>query len=364
MLSGMLCCIPLWLATRDYPLVPMLPHWLILPPSCGPWLLGLVLASLVAALWFFRPAVLFFLTTTLYLFGCDENREQPWFYIYWVMLLLNFLPEPIALASCRLAFSLVYFWAGVQKLNDTFFNEVPAWFVQPAKDWGWPNAIVTSISVCVILTPFLEVIIATGVWFRKTRWFAIAIAVILHIAALLFLGPIGHDVNRVIWPWNIAMIALLVVLFATGEQLSPVQTLSELRRSWSGVLVVGLYGLLPLLSFFGLWDSYLSFSLYSYNLAKAEVYVSQSFLNHLPPKLRNYAYPVKHYNPRFQLPYMFEFSMWAEGEMGVPPLPEPRGYLVMYRHICAYANKNDECWMLLETRTGRVLLYRSGLQVH
>src|SRR5215469_6839742 len=84
-LSGMLCCIPLWLSTREYPLVPILPPWLILPSSCGPWLLGLVLLSLVAAARFFRPAILFFLAATLYLYGCDQNREQPWFYIYWVM---------------------------------------------------------------------------------------------------------------------------------------------------------------------------------------------------------------------------------------------------------------------------------------
>lgn len=162
-LSGMLCCIPLWLNTREYPLVPILPHWLILPSGCGPLLLGLILASLVVAAWFFRPAVLFFLVATLYLFGCDQNREQPWFYIYCVMLLLNLLPEPTALAACRLALSFVYFWAGVQKLNGTFFNVVPAWFVHPAADWGWPTAIIATMRACVYFTPFLEVFIAVGV---------------------------------------------------------------------------------------------------------------------------------------------------------------------------------------------------------
>lgn len=276
------------------------------------------------------------------------------------MLLLNLLPEPTALAACRLALSLVYFWAGVQKLNGTFFNVVPAWFVHPAIDWGWPSAIVATMRVCVLLTPFFEVFITVGVWFSKARWLAIAVAVILHIAALLFLGPIGHDTNPVIWPWNIAMIALFVLLFATKECVSPVQTLRELRHSWEGVLIVGLYGFLPILSFFGLWDSYLSFALYSYNLTKAEVYMSQSFLIDLPPRLQTYVYPVKHYNPAFQLPYMFEFSMWAEAEMGVPPLPEPRGYLVMFRYIATYATNNDDCSMLLETRNGKILCYRLG----
>jgi uncharacterized membrane protein YphA (DoxX/SURF4 family) len=303
--SGMLCCIPLWLNTREYPLVPLLPSWLILPSSYGPLLLGLVLASLVAAIWFFRPAVLFFLMASLYLYGCDQNREQPWFYMYWVMLLLNLLPEPTALAACRVAFSFVYFWAGIQKLNGAFFHNIPAWFIQPGVDWGLPNAMIMVIEICVLLTPFLEIFIAAGLWFGKTRPFAITIAIMLHVAALLFLGPIGRDINRIIWPWNIAMIALLIVLFVNHERGSPVQTLRELRRSWSSLVVIGIYALLPILSLFGLWDSYLSFALYSFNLARAEVYVSQSFLTRLPPNLRTYIYPVKHFNPAFQLPYHY-----------------------------------------------------------
>ncbi|HXC36807.1 MAG TPA: hypothetical protein VNV43_13090 [Candidatus Acidoferrales bacterium] len=360
-LSGMLCCIALWLSSREYPLAPMLPRWLILPPEFGPFLLGLVLASLVAAAWYFRPCVLFFLAATLYLFGCDQNREQPWFYIYWVMLLLNLLPEPTALAACRLAFSLVYFWAGVQKLNGTFFAEAPGWFVQPAADFGLPNAVVAVMRDSVFLTPFLEIFIAAGVWLGKTRWFAIVIASILHVGALLFLGPIGHDVNRVTWPWNFAMIALLIVLFVAKEPISPAQAVRELRHSWSGTLVVGLYGFLPVLSFFGLWDAYLSFALYSYNLPNAEIYVSRSFLSRLPPGLESYVYPVKNFNPALQLPYMFEYPIWAQAEIGVPPLPEPRAFLVVFRHIAALGAKEDDCWMLLETRTGRVSLYRAGI---
>lgn len=359
-LLGMLCCIPLWLTTREYPVVPIFPSWPVLPSHYGPWMLGVTLLSLVAAAWFFRPATIFFLAAILYLYCCDQNREQPWMYIYWVMLLLNLLPERTALAGCRLALSIVYLWAGMQKLNGTFFSTVPAWFVQPATDWGWPNAVVAGLRMAVVLTPLLEVFIAAGIWLPKTRWLAIAVAAMLHGAALLFLGPVGHDVNLVIWPWNIAMVALFVVLFASRECVSLPQTLRDLRGSLSGMLVVGLYGLLPILSFFGWWDSYFSFALYSYNLPKAEVYVTRSFVEHLPARLRVFVYPVKHFNPAFQLPFMFEHPIWAEAEMGVPPLPEPRGYIVMFQHISAYSMNNDDCFMLVETRRGKLLLYRPG----
>ena len=51
----------------------------------------------------------------------------------------------------------------------------------------------------------------------------------VHLAALLFLGPLGHNYNWVVWPWNLAMIGLVWALFAaqTPPRLKP--TLAEVR---------------------------------------------------------------------------------------------------------------------------------------
>jgi hypothetical protein len=275
-LLGMLSCIPLWLSTREYPLAPIFAWWPIAPPVCGPWLLGVTLFSLVTAAWFFRPAIMFFLVAILYLYGCDQNRGQPWMYMYWVMLLLNLLPERSALAACRVALSLVYLWAGIQKLNGTFFRVMPAWFVQPAIDWGLPQVVVAGLRAGVSLTPVLEIFICAGVWFPQMRRSAIATAVVLHGASLVLLGPLGHNINLVVWPWNIGMTALVIILFGSKECASLPQNLRELGRSWIGAMVVGLCGLLPILSYFGWWDSYFSFALYSANVPRADLYVTQS----------------------------------------------------------------------------------------
>jgi len=359
-LFGMLFCIPLWLSTREYPLVPIFAWWPVAPPVYGPWLLGFTLFSLVAAVWFFRPAVVFFLVAILYLYGCDQNRGQPWLYMYWVMLLLNLLPARSALAACRVLLSLVYLWAGIQKLNGTFFRVMPGWFAQPAIDWGWPHMLVAGLRACVSLTPALEIFISAGVWFPKTRRPAIATAVVLHGASLVLLGPLGHNINLVVWPWNIAMIALLMVLFGPKEAPSLPHTLRELGRSRKGALVVGLCGLLPILSYFGWWDSYFSFSLYSANVSRADMYVTQSFRDRLPSRLQTYVHSVENYNPAFQLPFVFEHPRWAAAEMRVPEMPEPRGFAMTFRHIAAYATNEDDCRMIVETRGGKILLYRPG----
>jgi hypothetical protein len=149
-------------------------------------------------------------------------------------------------------------------------------------------------------------------------------------------------------------------LFGSKEGASLPQTLRALRQSWSGALVVGLCGLLPALSFFGWWDSYFSFALYSANVARADLYVTQTFRDHLPGRLQTYVDPVENFNPAFQLPYVFEHPRWGAAEMHVPPLPEPRAFAVLFRRLAVYATNEGDCWMIVETRGGKHLLYRPG----
>src|SRR5882762_5462927 len=94
---GMLACAPLWLNSREYPLIPVAAWFPTLTPPWDKYFFGGLLGSLVLALWFYRPAVLFFLLGSLFLVLGDQNRAQPWFYMYWVMLWLSLAPESSSL---------------------------------------------------------------------------------------------------------------------------------------------------------------------------------------------------------------------------------------------------------------------------
>ena len=48
-----------------------------------------------------------------------------------------------------------------------------------------------------------------------------------------------------------------------------------------------LFGIMPLFNFFGLWDSYLSASLYSSNIKDATVYVSKTAKDKVPETIRD-----------------------------------------------------------------------------
>lgn len=357
-LLGMVSCIPLWLTERDYPLVPVASWFPALPPPWDGLFLAVTLLSLIAAAWFHRPALSFFLVAALFLYFGDQNRGQPWFYLYWVLLLLSLFGEKPALAGSRVALSTVYVWAGIQKLNAVFFAAIPTWFASPVQDWGMPSPALKAVQTAIAAAPFIEIFIGLGVWIAPARKAALATALLLHGLSLVLLGPLGHNVNFIVWPWNLAMVALLLVLFTRDTDWC--ETFRNLRQSRCAAATVSLFVLLPILSWFGKWDSYFSFALYSANLARADVYVSETYRDRLPGKLRRFVEPVNDFDPSFQKPFVFEHLKWGVSELRVPPLSEPRAFAVMFRHVSAGARDASECHMLMETRAGKVLLFQPG----
>src|SRR5439155_13636670 len=139
-----------------------------------------------------------------------------------------------------------------------------AWFVAPAEHWHLPSWVMEALRGAVTTAPYVELAIGLALWIPALRYAAITSALLIHAAALLFLGPLGRNYNWIVWPWNLAMIALVLVLF-TGQRPGMAKTLRELRCSRPALVVTILYSLLPILSYFGWWDSGFSFTLYAEN---------------------------------------------------------------------------------------------------
>jgi hypothetical protein len=104
-----------------------------------------------------------------------------------------------------------------------------------------------------------------GLLFGRTRPFAVVGALLMHGFVMASIGPWGHDWNTVVWPWNAAMVAFVLVLFWRPRDVpSPLSILLPGRSPFRWAVIV-LFAFLPLLSFWDRWDSYLSASLYSGN---------------------------------------------------------------------------------------------------
>jgi hypothetical protein len=155
------------------------------------------------------------------------------------------------------------------------------------------------------------------------------------------------------------MVLLAFTLFSTPAPPRPAECFDVLRRSKVALAVTALIWLLPILNFFGWWDSYFSFSLYSGNTTTADVYVTKQFVQRLPAKLKGFVRPVTPaYNPQWQTPFILDCEAWALDELGTPGLPEPRGYRALFSYLNGFAASTNDLYMYLLPLHGPVLLCR------
>lgn len=351
----MLASMPLWLTSRTYPLLPIASWFPILHPPFDQVIFIASLISLIAAAWFYRPAVIAFLIFALYLALADQTRWQPWFYLYCVCLLLSLNKPPTALAACRFAIAGVYLWSGIQKCNPDYFYIAIPWLAKGGADW-MPAFADRLLRYGLALAPAVEIFIALAVWHSRTRRVALGLTIALHAAALLLLGPLGHKHNWIVWPWNIVMPILLITLFPAVSMKASLAAL----RPWPAI-VVALFVSLPALSFLGYWDSYLAFSLYTGHLTKADLFISAEVKNRLPAEIQPFIVPTPPpFNQEIQGPYVVIVELWADKILKVPPLPEPRGYLRVAEYVASFATDPNDVRLVLIPRGGKATFYRGS----
>lgn len=322
--SSVFLSYPLWLQGREFPLVPALES-LRIPSFCDVplfafWVTSLALICLKRAR---KPAVFVFLALTTCLWLLDQNRIQPWLYQYLFFFLIAALAERgkdshpwQSILVLILAFT--YFWSGLQKVNLHFIANTHPWLMEPllAVLPGFSNLIYAA----GVLLPFAEAGIGILLVTRFKNLGCVA-GILMHLSILLLIGPTGHSWNATVWPWNLCMIGLLY--FVAGRKQS--FSWQILRQSKFAYFVILFLGVLPALSFYGLWDKYLSFALYASNGHLGEIEVSSS--EELSPLLSSLSV-------RKEGVLRFSIKEWAFSELNVPPYPEKRIQLAIFADVC------------------------------
>lgn len=357
--AGLLCGVALsprlWFpAGRSFPRVPLL---LDLPPAptrAAEFLLsGLLVAALVAVLCGWRPALSAPLAVSLLtlLILLDQTRLQPWVYQYLLLLTLLALgrrtgggarADGLTLSLMQLVVASLYFWGGAQKLNYAFSREVLPQLLAPFEGRLPPTpGLLTALGVGVAL---FEASVGCGLLLRRTRKLSALLALAMHSLLLGLLTIEGR--NSVVWPWNAALMVLVLILFRRGG--------GSLRLALSGwgatpagraARVFALAcAALPLASFWGWWDMYLSGALYSGNTAVAVVRVDEKALDALPPTARRQVFKTG--GGELMLP-VFEWSM---ADLNVPPYPEPRAFRRVAREVCKVAGGESRVELITRGR--------------
>jgi hypothetical protein len=317
-------------------------------------LAGLLLTALVLSLIIHRTVVpllaAVFLTFCLVLI--DVTRLQPWVYQYTIMLSLlacaksrvveKTSAEPI-LFAVQLLIGLLYFWSGAQKLNWSFANEIlPALLTHtglqlPSGAAWWLSAFGACVALC-------EAMIGVGLLIRRTRRVAVALAVSMHLLVLLIFVAGGH--NSIVWPWNSAMMLMVLVSFRDRSSLWK-GLIRPRADSIAGRLPLAVFfvcGVLPCLSFFGWWDLFLSGALYSGNTPVAVMRIDEQMRDALPVTAQREVFETS----REEL--ILPFHEWSLAELNVPPYPEPRVFRALSRRLCAIAPGRSEIKLIIKQR--------------
>ncbi len=361
MLVGLLLSAKLWMNGRPYPLTPV---WDGLKPLAYPFdavvfagwvlVLGAVLLNTRPAKW-----IAVFLAMAAVLVCFDQSRLQPWFYQYSILLAAlgvclrkgDAAARNACLNTGRLVVASIYFWSGLQKANPGFREDVFPWLMEPVLRL-LPTALHAGILQAAPAVPLLEAGIGVGLLFRRTRSAAVVFALAMHALILLAIGPLGHNRNSVVWSWNLAMGFLLLLLFWRQSDFTRRDLLWPKSQALQRAVFV-VVTLLPSLSFFGLWDNYLSWALYAGNKTDASLYVSGAVKERMPQRVRKYAEEDEDGH------YEISLFDWSFGEMNVPPYPEARIYRSVAKSLCRYAARADDVTLVVESKS---TWFRKGVE--
>ncbi|XOV69241.1 MAG: hypothetical protein ACFHU9_08655 [Fluviicola sp.] len=316
----------------------------------------------------------------------DQMRWQPWVYIYVAFLFPFALWKKVdesLLPYFQFLLIGIYLWSGAFKFGGSFI------------ELTWDKMLRTLLYIDDSSTrqslhflgygiPIMEILIAIGLFFKKSRHVAILFAVITHIIILIYV--ITNQQNSVIYPWNFAMIFLVVLCFyeagnsmvdwvhldsarcatsdsarcATSDSLQLAQggaarraqnkqlesntssnqdssNIAEQQSSAVGNKVklqiasgALFFLLLPALNPLGLWDNYLSFHLYSGTNGAFCVGLDQDQYKKIDPELYEYFWAVDEPNGKFWI-YV---NLWALEELNVAFYPEERTFKELAKSFC------------------------------
>jgi len=342
--SGIILSRRLWLTGRSFPLVPLFNRG-ALPVPIDYILLGLllILPVIIAFIPHPRPLMVSLLIIVVVLGVFDQMRWQPWLFQYaFLLAALAFSAGQraddrkfrVTLNACALIIASTYFWSGVQKLNANFLKQTWPEFASKAI-YLFPS-VGSLIRLTGFTVPVIEIAIGIGLLTRRFRDVAVILAVGAHLFVLALLISSGE--NTVVWPWNVAMACSTALLFWQNRELKGRKILTPNQPLQ--ILVVIVFGFLPALSLFDLWDSYLSSALYSGNIYQGVVLIDHANLNNLPAALRPYVWQQSD-------PWFLDLNRWAYGELNVPIYPEPRVFRQVAARVCSYSSDSG---MSLEIR--------------
>jgi len=306
----------LWLADRLYPVVPPIELLEIKWAVVHKVLFFVSLAILFSIIVLKKVSHLLIPLAVLEIFSCllDTTRWQPWEYQYIFMTFIFYSGrnnKRLIYKGMLIILVSTYVYSGLHKINGGFLSSVWEGLILK-KFFGLsvPTIKTLHLHYAGLLLAVAETALGISLLFAKGKRRPAILLISMHVFLLVLLGPLGININAVIWPWNMAMCAMLYLLFIykhngfDGKPL-PVTPYITLVLFW---------GILPMFSFIGYWPSYLSSSLYSGSGTQLKICMENTGTQ---PQLSPYVLANKP-NTQCSGSYKIMVGNWANKELSVP----------------------------------------------
>ncbi len=277
----------------------------------------------------------------VYLCVDDQNRLQPWFFNYILILFILLfykyrVDEPnnytTVFISLQVLVALIYIFSGIQKLNDSFVPDTFQWMIS-SLDTILSQRQLYLLTKFGYVVPWFEMSMGFLLLVKPLRFLVVPLVILMHIFILMTLGPLGKDYNSVIWPWNIIMIILILLLFANVQK-ERFFDISFLFKGLSFYIVITLMLIFPVFSLKNQYDSYLSSSLYSSNLNDCQLILSNKAYEKLPYYLRHFTITNEDHNVLY-------IKRWAVNELNVPCVPEYRIFKTVHKYVIGLTGTDE-----------------------
>ena len=291
----------------------------------------------------------------------DWTRYRPWLHqnltILTVIAAFQDSQASEGLNICRLTSVSIYFWAGVLKMNASFFHRVLPFFLAPMllkiplvayqrwfRFWGQQLAedpesqsrqVTEKIRKYAFIVPLVEASIGVGLLFPLTCSIAMVLAIAMHCFILLWVAAVGPKKCPTIGPWNIGMLLTTATLFWGADSHGCWDILLG-SHCGTHLMVLFVFMLLPALGLFNLLDPVLSHGHWSGRHVYGFLGLSQRTYRILPKTIQ------EHCKPTGPSSYYLDLGEWFVFEGGVPPVQQERLLVTVAQDFQRYATRPDD----------------------
>lgn len=320
-----------WTLNRVFPTLTVFTFAQNLPTEF-PFILYCATIAITILLWWkphWKKGVGLWIVLVVGSWAWDYVFWQPYTYCFLAIAVIHFFSksEKQFWTCCLLLLSALYTFSGLHKINGAFLYTIWDFYVLKNRFGIASNdSSFLFFHYAGLLVGLIEILFGIGLLFQQTRLAAFRGLVLMHVLILLGLSPIGFFSNGVVVPWNILLLGISGIgCVASKKRFFDALWPLEFKKHG---LVILCFWILPVLGYFGYYNRYFSFDVYS-GKGKSLSIIFDNY-NDCPKPLLSFLHLRKIENKTY---WVVSPSRWCKRELH---LVLPNDDYILHSFVVAY----------------------------